>query len=421
MMQLLTSFLIVVSAMASANGAEQKLSVSTTAPKQVAPFQIVPISLTLRNEDTRTAALHGQYNGRRTRVRILDSETGKLHYEGMVEVSRLSHTQEEPPPRKLLPGRRYEYSILLRCRWTPDSPLTAMFERVGQFRIQVEVPLHYSFEGVEEFVSAKSDWIEVTVAKPPRKEARALDALLKMPQRGWLFEPQESTVVGTKAERQNWEASLAKFVKNHSNSYWAPYAHVALAHLYESRAYENIGDPEMKAKWMEKMDRSVKLGLGTTKSLSSGAARELLLSRESNARRVEPQMAAPKPLLDPLTAAYRELEAEFYDVKSLAANRTPWAIELRRKTQEFFDLGIVGQMPGVEARRHVGELTKEYVRKHDKRLSKSEWNRRYKIYAEQQKAQQARQRAEQMRDAPENARILREAIEKRRREQAKPK
>jgi hypothetical protein len=94
---------------------------------------------------------------------------------------------------------------------------------------------------------------------------------------------------------------------------------------------------------------------------------------------------------------------------------------MKRKETEILEKGMLGQMPLEEAQRQAGEVAKEYICKHEKPLSKSEWKRRYKVYSQQDAAKKARQRAEQMRDAPENARILREAIEKRRREQAKPK
>jgi hypothetical protein len=117
----------------------------------------------------------------------------------------------------------------------------------------------------------------------------------------------------------------------------------------------------------------------------------------------------------------KELEGKWYDMRSVSRSRAPWARELARKTIQFHEQWAQGKMSQKEAWRREAELTKEYVLKNDKPLSKSEWHRRHKFYAERDAAQKARQRAVQMRNAPERARILREAIEKRRREQAKPK
>ena len=56
--------------------------------------------------------------------------------------------------------------------------------------------------------------------------------------------------------------------------------------------------------------------------------------------------------------------------------------EMKRKETEILEKGMLGKMPLEEAQQQAGEVAKEYIRKHAKPLSKSEWNRRYKIYAE---------------------------------------
>jgi tetratricopeptide (TPR) repeat protein len=147
----------------------------------------------------------------------------------------------------------------------------------------------------------------------------------------------------------------------------------------------------------------------------SGAASQVRLNRLAEIP-VEKKPDPPNPWI----AAYKELHAEYYDTRSLSADQTPWVKEMKRKETELIEKGALGQIPMNEAYRQAGEVTKAYVRKHDKPLSKSEWNRRYKIYAEQDAASQARQRAIQMKNAPENIRILKEHIAKRQQEK-KPK
>ncbi|MFT4587783.1 MAG: hypothetical protein ACI9VS_002504 [Candidatus Binatia bacterium] len=399
--------------------AETSLKTSATFPARVVLWHVVPVTLNIQNNGDRNLLLLRQINAHRTTVRVQDVINGKTVYEGYVEVSRSNiHEQIERPPASLRPGGTLTHSFFLKSRWIDDRPAGAIFEHVGGYRIQFTIDVGYS-SGGGKLLKAQTDWIELTVASPRRSEAKALATIVKMPNCAWLFEPQEMPTRNSMVVLRNWEVDLATFVRRNPTSYWTPHAHIALAHVYRNWAYENKANAGTKAKWMAKVKRSVELALGKKNPPSLGAAREALLSRDLNASQAKPRgPAAEPPPPNPWIAAYEELHAEYYDTRRLSVGRSPWVKEMKRKETEILEKGMLGKMPLEEAQRQAGEVTKEYIRKHGKPLSKSEWHRRYKIYAEQQKAQQARQRALQMKNAPENARILKEAIEKHRKEKA---
>jgi hypothetical protein len=405
-------------------GTSAKASVNTSAtlPAKTLPCHIIHGTLSIQNIGNQNLSLLRRPNAFRTIVSVRDATNGSRVYHGYVDVSRSSvEEQIDTPPGVLPSGATLTYSFFLRTRWIQNRAAGPMFERPGRYRVQFEIELGYYVGGDGKLVKAQSNSMSVTVEDPPRKESRALTKLIAMPNRGWLFEPQEMPSMNSIAKLKNWEADLAKFVRENPKSYWAPHAHVAMAHVYEYWARETKSTSKIAAQWSAKAKRSVELGLGTTNPVSAGAARNLLLGRESNDTPAKPETVKPTPIQpNPFTAAQRELELEYYDLRSLSTNRAPWAREMKRRAMEILDKGMLGQMPLDEARRQAGELTKTLVRKHSKPLSKTEWYRRYKIYAAQDVAREARRRAIQVKNAPEDARFLKEAIEKRR-QQEKPK
>jgi hypothetical protein len=405
------AFLLLFSLTPSPLAGEPHLRITATLPSEVVCFHVVPVTLTIKNTDREETAVFPPPEIRLIGVTIANAATGQIEYEGPVAVSRSSVEREPPRPVQLPPGGEFKIPFILRCRWIADRPLEGIFERPEKYRVRISRPF-------------RTDWVELTSKNPPGKEARALASLRMARNRGWLFEPQESTFMSEKEEQVKWESFLLVFVRKHPKSYWTPHAHVALAYLYVARAldWKNRPSPEMKAHWLAKAKRSLARVEGATANMSAGDVRTMLLNRETEKIAPKPVENIPQPPPpNPWIAAYKELHAEYYDTRRLSVGRAPWVKEMKRKETEILEKGMLGKMPLEEAQQQAGEVAKEYIRKHAKPLSKSEWNRRYKIYAEQEKARQARQRAEQMRDAPENARILREAIEKRRREQAKPK
>jgi hypothetical protein len=295
-----------------------------------------------------------------------------------------------------------------------------MFERGGKCRVRFKVDLGYFAGGDGKLVQAQTDWMEVTVEDPPSKEARALAKIMTMPNRAWLFEPDEMPSRNSIVALRDWEANLAKFVRDNPKSYWAPHGHVALAHVYEAWARQNSLSPALEAQWISKARRSVELGLGTRKPLSACQARAQLLSRESKDTQTKPEESSAQNVSpNPVMVVFKELEGKWYDMRGLRTNRAPWRIEMARRTTEFHERWAQGEMSQAEAWRREAELIKEYVVKHQKPLSKSEWKRRYKIYVEQDAAREARSRAIQMKNAPENSRILKEHIAKRQQEKRK--
>ena len=417
-----SSYILLFCAMFSAVAAEPVLQVSATLPTRVSACRIVPVTLKVTNTGKSQVSILDHPSEGATTITVRDTGTGAVVYDGPIFISRLSVEQIEPPPIKLAPGAVHAYSAMLRSRWVEEHAVGGFFERPGKFQVQFRIPLVFGEMQNSSFLHAHTEWVDILVADSPAKEARELATIMNMPNRAWLFEPQEMPTRNSMVVLRNWEADLATFARRNPKSYWTPHAHIALAHVYLNWAYEKKASARTKAKWMAKVNRSVAKALGSTAPILVGAARELLLSRERDDFQPKPQTpVAPPPRPNHWDAAYTELHAEFYDTRRASVGRAPWVKEMLRKETELIEKGMLGQMPLEEAQRQAGEVAKEYIRKHEKPLSKSEWNRRYKIYAEQEKARQARQRAEQMRDAPENARILREAIEKRRREQAKPK
>jgi hypothetical protein len=175
----------------------------------------------------------------------------------------------------------------------------------------------------------------------------------------------------------------------------------------------------MKVHWSTKAKRSLARVEGATANMSAGDVRTMLLNREMERIAPKPVEDVPQSPPNPVAVIRAELAAKRYDMRAVSRNRSPWAMEMKHKMLDFHDLWAQGKMTKAEVWKREAAVLKDYVLKHDKPISRAEWNRRTEIYAKEDeavRANKARQRALQMKNAPENERILREAIEKHRRE-----
>jgi polyhydroxyalkanoate synthesis regulator phasin len=138
----------------------------------------------------------------------------------------------------------------------------------------------------------------------------------------------------------------------------------------------------------------------------STAALDPLIRRIRNSNTVQALARTP------MDAAVKELESQWYDVKSIATNSAPWAREYRRDSLEFYELYAQGKITHDEAHRRAGEMLKDYVRKHAKPLTPAEWKRRQEDYEREANERYRKQLEEQKESAEEDWRRLLEAHEK---------
>jgi hypothetical protein len=257
------------------------LKASVTMPAKIEQCHLVPATLTIRNGGQNTFSLLKRIGARQTRLRIRRAASATDFYAGIVDGSRAASHGNSRGPSTLAPGETLSYSFLLCSRWANDKPIGAVFEESGKCRIQFEIDLgHVVVDGDAKLVTTRTDWIDLNIVSPSRSESRALARIMTMPNRGWLFEPQEMPSRNSLVTLRQFEADLARFVKSYPQSYWAPHAHIALAHIYEFWARENRGIAAKEKAWREKSKQSVERGLGATRTMSPGVARKMLLDRE---------------------------------------------------------------------------------------------------------------------------------------------
>jgi hypothetical protein len=393
---------------ATLQGAEPKVAATVEVPGRTFPFHVVTAKIGVENVGAEAVTVLRFPYASVTSIRIEDAATEQLIYEGPVEVSRL-HVERPDVMAVFKAGEKHSFEVRLKNRWDDNKPIGAVFEKPGRYRCRFAFPFSYPEGKKRNWITAHTEWREIVVEATPPAEVAALAELLAAPRRGWLFQPQEAQMGVSKVNESEWEIFLNKFVADHPRSYWAPYANVALAYVYETWMFRERGNQELSERWKGRMKACIERALGKTEISSPGLAYEKLLALSAG----EDQPKPPENVtIDIQRQVVKELEAKWYDIKSLPTNSAPWAKEYKRNSLQFYDLMAAGQMTMEEARRRDAEMLREYVLKHDRPLPPAEWKRRYEAYAKQEEERRAKQREQQLRDAPEAERRLHEAREK---------
>jgi hypothetical protein len=99
-----------------------------------------------------------------------------------------------------------------------------------------------------------------------------------------IFEPQEAVLFKPEITKEEWEKLLLEFIRGAPDSYWAPYAHLALAYVYEARALHAVRDPERKgglASAKQHLDEALRRE-GFSASEEAQRMRDAIVAREES-------------------------------------------------------------------------------------------------------------------------------------------
>lgn len=218
-------------------------------PREVALYTVVSLDVSFRNLEPKEISLVTFPRAHGLSIEIRDAMSDRLVHKGMVSVSRRSVGEEfvpPTPPTKFAPNeKRLITRVVLGAGWSEGKDLTKpLFAQPGRFKIIFRYP--FACRAGNAFV-AESDWHEFTVPKPSPEQAKAIQALEKLSTPAFLFEPDEMywqflMSSGTDPQTQ-WNDEIEKFIKNHPNSYWTPFAHLSLAYSYMLWASESHKRP----------------------------------------------------------------------------------------------------------------------------------------------------------------------------------
>jgi len=216
--------------------------------RNIYPMTAVKFSFRLTNaSDKRT--LRFQKGEDLFEVRIMrkgESGWNKV-YEGNIR-QKFEHAHGRIPNVELKPTKSSDVSVTVCCRASSDpSTLEPYFPNVGKYRIHF---VHWAGllgdDGLllPEGLAVRFPAIEVTVVDPKDpKDVRALKALRAMNDPCDMLERPDARWFED-GEREGWDKELSKFLAEHPNSHWAPYAHLAKAqNLFRSKpeeAYQHV-------------------------------------------------------------------------------------------------------------------------------------------------------------------------------------
>lgn len=220
----------------------------TAAPRQIAVYEAVPLTITLHNNGDQPLTYNPDLFEEEPIGEIVLQRPGGVEQRLARPKLRLAHIETHYGPdghrARLAPGERQNFDILLSCDWDTMAPL---FTEPGTYRITAAAE--------EGGVRTASNTVQVEVIEPPAADRAALDAVTALEAPAVLYEP--GLLVLSKYGRMIPELEALAGLNN--STIYANYAKLTLARYYVTAAGTRT-DPARRAEesatarqWLERL------------------------------------------------------------------------------------------------------------------------------------------------------------------------
>lgn len=215
--------------------ATPQLKLSLALPARVALYSAVPLEVTVENEGDEPVTIIQLGSRPSVQLEIQKAGDGSPFYTGVPTVA--SHYDEMSRPKVLKATEKLSFSVLLSCEMTGQKDLgQPLFREIGSYRLRGKRGILYREGEARQLATIESPWVAFNVVEAQPEDMVALGMLRTLPNPCWLFEPGEALFRASADDRLVYEHAYTEFLTKYPNSYWSPFAHLALAYLYEARA-----------------------------------------------------------------------------------------------------------------------------------------------------------------------------------------